>query len=481
LRLQDFTRSILCSQDTSLERIQRALQLAAVDVKFHDIFEDCTQLDYEKYYHTMPDGTTKQVNPFTGTEVWAVPGRSSKPVSTLQSAHPQMIEQKEREDYCSFCESRYFETPPEKARIVRQGNNYNKVEFTSPDKYLESKPVFRRIPNLFEIVTLDYWRKNYGFKLTQKQLQWRESYLGNPVGLRHILDIVNFKMNRLGRSFEEIEKAPLEEKLHLADSFFGGSHEIIISHRHFLPDATFDNQLRASGDMSPEEHYQYIRFTIDSMVDIFEKNRYARYISIFQNWLSPAGASVDHLHKQLVALDEWGASIDDQTKMVREDPNIFNEYGPNFAGHRNLVFAENEHAIALVGIGHRFPTIEVFSKSHASRPQEHSEEEVRGMSNMVHAIHAATGSNISSNEEWYYTPIDSVYKMPWRILVKWRINVPAGFEGGTSIYINPMTPTELRDRIVPALYRLRDGKKVEVLRIAEECKVQPNPLKYYLK
>ena len=32
------------------------------------------------FYNIMPDGTVKQVNPFTGTEVWAVPGRGRKPV-----------------------------------------------------------------------------------------------------------------------------------------------------------------------------------------------------------------------------------------------------------------------------------------------------------------------------------------------------------------------------------------------------------------
>ena len=59
--------------------------------------------------------------------------------------------------------------------------------------------------------------------------------------------------------------------------------------------------------------------------------------------------------------------------------------------------------------------------------------------------------------------------------------LPAGFEGGTSIYINPMTPIELRDKMVPRLYKLRDEGKIGWLRIAEECRVDPNPLKYYFK
>lgn len=438
-------------------------------------------MDYENYYHIMPDGTVKQVSPFTGTEVWAVPGRGSKPVSTQQVVHPRKLEPKLNEDYCSFCESRLFEVPPEKSRLIRNANGFEKIDYLSPDKYFDTKAEFRRVPNLFEIVTLDYWRKNYNYKLSKQQIGWRDSYLGNPVGLKHIIDIVNFKLNRLGKSFEDVQRVPMEEKLALAESFFGGSHEIIIARRHYIPNAKYDNQLYSSGEMTPEEHFEYFRFTIDAMVQIFEVNRYARYISIFQNWLTPAGASVEHLHKQLVGLDEWGSSLDQQIKRTREDPNIFNEYGPNFAAQNNLVFAENDFAIALVGIGHRFPTIEIYSKSQAGRPQEHSPEEIRGVSDMVHAIHAASGAHVSCNEEWYYTPIDSVYKTPWRIMIKWRVNVPAGFEGGTSIYVNPMTPVELRDKIVPNLYRLRDERKIEFFRIAEECRLKPNPLKYYIK
>ncbi len=104
------------------------------------------------------------------------------------------------------------------------------------------------------------------------------------------------------------------------------------------------------------------------------------------------------------------------------------------------------------------------------------------MSDLVHACHAASGSHISSNEEWYYTPIDAAYQMPWHVLIKWRVNTSAGFEGGTSIYINPIAPLDLRDRLVTNLYRLRyDGKISSSIRLAEECEMRPNPLRYNMK
>ena len=433
------------------------------------------------HYTIMPDGTVKQLNPFTGTEVWAVAGRKNKPISNDVPSTAKPLGVHNPEDYCSFCPTRYFEVAPEKSRLVRHGENWERLDIVPPDRYFETSAEFRRTGNLFEIVTLDYWRKNYAYKLTAARQKWKEDYLANPVGLKHITDIVHYKLRQEGRTDEQIERIPIAEKLAISDAFFGGGHEMIVAKRHFKEGAQFDTELYSSGEMTEEEHFRYFKITIDAIRDIASTNRYVRYVSVYQNWLRPAGASFDHLHKQLVSLDEWGASIQNQIKMLREDPNVFNDFGANFAAHHNLIFAENDFAIALAGIGHRYPTIEIFSRARAGRPYEQPDEEIRGMSNLVHAIHAAMGSQISCNEEWYYTPIDAVYNMPWHVLIKWRVNVPAGFEGGTSIFINPMTPIELRDKMVPRLYKLRDENEIGWIRIAEECRVDPNPLKYYLK
>lgn len=437
--------------------------------------------NYSSYYNIMPDGTVKQVNPFTETEVWAVPGRGNKPITSDISPSAKPIEKTKHEEYCSFCQTRYYEVPPEKARLVKVNDHCETLYHLPPDQYYNTVAEFRRTENLFEIVTIDYWKKNYSYRLNAALTEWRDSYLTNAKGAEHITNIINYKLHQAGKSDEQIRRKSQFEKLHMADAFFGGCHELIIAKSHYIENAQYDAQLRSSGELTSEEHFQYFKFTIDAMRDMLEYNRYIRYISIFQNWLRPAGASVDHLHKQICGLDEWGASISNQIQMVQKDPNIFNELGANLASQYNLVFAENDYAVAYVGIGHRFPTIEIYSKSYSSRPHEHTEEEVRGFSNIVHTCHTAMGSQLSCNEEWYYTPIDAVYKMPWHILLKWRVNVPAGFEGGTSIYINPLTPIDFRDKLVPRLYQLRDEGKIEKFSLAEECKLSPNPLKYYLK
>ncbi len=435
----------------------------------------------DAFYREMPDGTIKQINPFTGTEVWAVPGRGKKPVTNAPPPKDRKkLTKKKEEDYCNFCEAKIYNTPPEKARLVKKGRTYKIVKGVLPSEYKKTKPLFRRVANLFEIVTIDYWKKNYDFRLSENQKKWKNKYLSTSVGMEHAIHVLTMKLKIMGMSEEEIDNIPIEKKIEMMDAFFGGGHELIIAGKHYRDGAKYDDELLSSGFLTPQEHFWYFKFTIEAAKDIYANNRYVRYISIFQNWLRPAGASFDHLHKQLVAVDEWGNSVEKELDFVRKNPNAYNEYAANFAGYKNLVFAENDYALAFVEIGHRYPTLAIYSKSDKPSPMEMSNDEIRGMSDLVHACHRAMGSALSCNEEWYYTPRDSIVKMPWHILIKWRINTPAGFEGGTKIYINPLTPVAIRDQVVPRLYELRDKKVIRVDKIAEECPCDPNPLKYYI-
>jgi len=274
------------------------------------------------------------------------------------------------------------------------------------------------------------------------------------------------------------DRMSLDERLQFANAFFGGGHELIVARRHFTDGATHDDQLASSGTLTPEEHYQYLHFTIDALRDIYANNRYVRYVAVFQNWLKPAGASFDHLHKQLVAIDERGAQNELELQRIRANPNLYNEAGVNFAVYRNLVVAENDHAIAYAGFGHRYPTLEIYSKSERSQPWNHSADELRGMSDLVQACHAATGAEVPCNEEWYYKPPDVDVPMPWRVLIKWRVSTPAGLEGGTKIYVNTIDPESLRNRVVTRLFHLRTQGKTANIKIATECPCLPNCLRY---
>lgn len=431
----------------------------------------------ERLYHRMPDGTVKHINPFNGTEVWSVAERGRSP-HNRQAEIEMPLESRTPEDYCHFCESNYLFTPPEKDRVFRSaGGGWEHRSRIAPEELSALPADFRRVGNLFEIVTYDYWNKNYGYVMNRLNREWKESYLSSPAGFDHCMNILGLKMKMLGIDFDRMS---VEEKIEKADPFFGGCHELIIGRRHYQENARFTHQMHSSGEFSDEEHYQLTRFVISTIVDLYSQNPFIRYISVFQNWLRPSGASIDHLHKQLVGLDEWGVQMEREIRELIKNPNIYNEFAINFAIYNSHLVAENDYCIAISEIGHRYPTIAVYSKSPNNRPCEHTDAEIRGMSDMVRAVHKSLGSHLTCNEEWYYTPFDSIYTTPWRVLIKLRINNPAGFEGNTKIYINPMSPDRLTEDMVQALTEKREqGLISKDIRIGGEVSNKPNPLEYY--
>lgn len=426
----------------------------------------------------LKDGTVKQLNPFSGTEVWTVAGRGNRPLGVVLP-DPVPLDPAGHGKYCPFCEGRYLETPPEKSRVIRLPDGAWETRYRTPAEELDATVAeFRRVPNLFEILSYDYWHLNYGYELPTRVRDRKTAYLASDAGRAHVLAVVRAKLRAGGRTDDVIDALGQDGQLEAASGFFGGGHDVIIARRHFVDGATDNTQLASSGTLTPDEHDRFMAFTVESTAALFDLNRYARYVAVFQNWLRPAGASFDHLHKQLVAIDERGVQHEQAMERLRTNPNIYNEYGVNYAAYRNLVIAENDYAIAFAGFGHRYPTIEIYSKSEAPDPWNHTPEERRGVSDLVHAMHAATGVAVPCNEEWHYRPIDTDLAMPWRVMLKWRNSTVAGFEGATKIYLNTIDPYALRDRIVPQLFALRDERRIADMKIATECPCRPNPLHY---
>ena len=436
-----------------------------------------------EYLLQLKDGTIKQLNPFTGTEVWTIPGRADRPYQGTGEV-PVALDRSLTGRYCAFCEKRYYDTPPEKARVVIEGDGYVQLNELTADELFDTVAEFRQFPNLYEIIGLDYWRRNYGYELPEAIKKRQADYLATNAGRSQISNLLVAKRqshlqhtNR--RPDDNINYARGGDALLEASAaLFGGSHDVIAARRHYVAGAQYDTQLAGSGTLTPAEHAEFIRFTAEAAHGLIQQNRYARYVVVFQNWLKPAGASFDHLHKQIVAIDENGDSNAAAIARATGRPNIFNEAAANFAIQNNLVIAENDYAIAFAGFGHRYPSIEIYSKSAANEPWAHSVDELIGFSDLLHAMHAVTGADVPTNEEWHYRPIDATVPMPWRVVLKWRVSQIAGFEGATRIYLNTISPAKIKKRVIHELLRLRSTGQVAQMRIGNECDPKPNPLRY---
>jgi galactose-1-phosphate uridylyltransferase len=430
----------------------------------------------------LADGTVRQQSPLTGTVVWTVPGRSNRPIPSALPA-PQPLGSAGSEAVCAFCPGRYLETPPERSRLILDPG----ADGTAPWRILQNLPAeqlgdtvadFRRFPNLFEILAFEYWHTNYGFEIPAAARARATEYAATPVGRDHVLAIKRTRMQAAGASAEEVAAESEERILARASTLFASSHDVIATRRHFIDGATCDDELASSGDLTPVEHHAFLSLTVEGLADLNRTNPYARYVAAFQNWLRPAGASFDHLHKQLVAIDEYGPLMTRALDMLRDAPDLFNTTIVDPAARDRLVIAENDHCIAVAGVGHRYPTVEIYATGTAQLPWEHSPEALRAVSDVVHACHAATGRAVPTNEEWHYRPVGAEAAMPWRINLKWRVSTLAGFEGGTKINVNTISPFTLRQRMVDALLALRSAGRIEPMAIGDECSHRIGALRY---
>ena len=403
----------------------------------------------------LADGTVKQQNLLTGTEVWTVPGRGNRPLSAPH-ADRNPIDHEADGHHCAFCSGRYLETPPEKSRLVRhEDGTWEQLDALGADQLTDTVAEFRRIPNLFEIVSYNYWHLNHGHVPSEEDRRRMAHYLASDAGYEHVMNVVRARMLASGMSEGEFAATSETARLQAANGFFSGGHDLIIGRRHYVDGATEAHQLAGSGTLTPEEHAQYTAYTARSMRDLYDLDPAVRYVATFQNWLRPAGASFDHLHKQLVAIDDLSVQTEAELERLRAQPDIYDQIF-TVAATRKLLIAQNEHAVALAGFGHRFPGIAIWPLGQAANPWEVSPEAMRGISDILHAAHAATGVEVPANEEWYHRPPTVSTPMRWRILLKWRISTLAGFEGGTRIYLNTIDPWKVVERTVPRLLELRD-------------------------
>jgi galactose-1-phosphate uridylyltransferase len=127
----------------------------------------------------MPDGTVKQINPYSGTSVWTVPGRGNR--RSPGAARARTDRPRDGRAALRVLRGPLLDTPPEKSRLVADPDGWHLLRGADrrPDRG-QSVAQFRRIPNLFEIVAYDYWRLNYGFEPGARPASGTIHYLDRP-------------------------------------------------------------------------------------------------------------------------------------------------------------------------------------------------------------------------------------------------------------------------------------------------------------
>ncbi len=420
----------------------------------------------DKFLKNLPDGTIKQLNPFNGEVVWFVPGREMHAERSFVEKGPSYsknIDQRARE--CDFCFNRILSTPPEISRLVKsESNEYEVHSDLVAEELFNTRPIFRSIPNLFPAFPFDYWNKNHSFELNSCQQKRMDRYLSTNGGIEHLKNLLHYRTKNTNDKLESNDS--IEERTKL---FFGGSHDLVVAVPHYLPVVEEKGYiLFCSATMDKEEHFQYLKFTYNHIKRLYGTNPEIKYVSVFQNWLNESGASLEHLHKQLVGVDEYGPIIEKIVDGEKREKGYVASRISSIVGENKLIIAQKGKSILFADIGYHFPTITLCFTGNECLPWEIKEADWKDISELISLCYKIFGPSVSFNEEWNYAPPESGVRFPLRIQLKRRFFRAGGFEGSTEIHINQVNPFELCKKMVSAFRKKQESENLSNILIGDE-------------
>jgi UDPglucose--hexose-1-phosphate uridylyltransferase len=220
-----------------------------------------------------------------------------------------------------------------------------------------------------------------------------------------------------------------------------GRHEVIIeSPRH----------VASLSELTPDECKNVFAAYRDRLADLKAQKQF-RYVQIFKNVGSAAGASLEHVHSQLVALPGVPEVVQHELAASHE---YFQQHQKSLlpaiieqelaAGDR--IVAQYGNLVAFCPYASRFPyEVWVAPKRHAPRFEDTKAGELgelsRIMVEVIGRIERATGQS-AYNYHLHTQPFDmpAADHYHWHIEIIPRLTKVAGFEWGTGCFINPHLP-----------------------------------------
>ena len=133
------------------------------------------------------------------------------------------LKEADRTHSCAFCSARYLETPPEKARVVhRADGGLERLDAVPASALFDTVAEFRRVPNLFEILSFDYWHLNHGYEIPDAARERMEAYLAEPAGVEHVERVARTKLAAAGADPASWDSMDERDRRTFLAAFFAG-------------------------------------------------------------------------------------------------------------------------------------------------------------------------------------------------------------------------------------------------------------------
>ncbi|HEY2850868.1 MAG TPA: galactose-1-phosphate uridylyltransferase [Gemmatimonadaceae bacterium] len=222
-----------------------------------------------------------------------------------------------------------------------------------------------------------------------------------------------------------------------------GAHEVIIE----TPDHSKTLAMMSEGEIE-RVLWAYRERILDLKKDV----RF-RYILIFKNHGSAAGATLEHTHSQLIALpivpDFVREEIDGARRHFKaKERCVFCDIIRQETSSVRRVILENAEMVALAPYAPRFPfETWLLPKRHGARFEEAPRQEYEALARLLKSVLTRMDKvlerpayNLIIHSSPFSEEATEYYH--WHVEVIPKLTKVAGFEWGTGFYINPTAPEE---------------------------------------
>lgn len=222
-----------------------------------------------------------------------------------------------------------------------------------------------------------------------------------------------------------------------------GAHEVIIE----------TPQHEKTFDMLTEKEIEDVLWAFRDRVLDLKKDKRFKYILIFKNHGSAAGASLEHTHSQLIALPIVPKSVLQEVEGSRNhyanrERCIYCDIIRQEREEGVRVILENKDFVVIAPYAPRFPfETYILPKLHDSCFEEAKSYEYEGLASIAKEtlvrmtkVLDRPAYNIMIHTSPFGEEINDFYH--WHIEIMPRLTKVAGFEWGTGFYINPTPPEE---------------------------------------
>jgi len=222
-----------------------------------------------------------------------------------------------------------------------------------------------------------------------------------------------------------------------------GAHEVIIESPRHIASIT---------ELSGDEFRDVLGIYLDRLLDLKQDARLVHAL-IFKNVGAAAGASLEHIHSQLIAIpvvptvarEEMAGSLD---FFSRTGSCVYCEMIRRELAEGGRIVAVQGDFVAFCPFASRFPyETWVLPKSHSSHFEDLPRDQLADLSTITQSV-VARLENVLDRPAYNYVihsaPFDmrSLAHYHWHIEVMPSVTKAAGFEWGTGFHINPVSPEE---------------------------------------